>query len=456
MRLKTSIIVGFLTTVMVLTVLLVSLNQEVLLSNFDLFGWKIRTFWAFAMTLLVGFVTFIVWFAASGISQLGNRWLQKLQLRGERHAEEAYLKGLDAVLGGRHLEGIAQFQKALEAYQSYLPALLKLGDSYRSIGKISEAVECHLAALEKRPQDLPTLYTLLEDYLAQENHEEAKKVIQDILRIQPRRALKALRTLRDLYIQEGNWRNALEIQEKILEARVLEEERADDAPYTQGILYQIGIDLLDQEKYRDAISQLEKVRKKYPAFIPTYLTLAEAYLLDGKEKGAVDTWMEGYRKAGAPECLLAMERMLRKKGAPEEAVRQYQGLIATTDRKVIPKFLLGRLYYRLELLEQADAIFRDIEGTIKDSGLLRYYLGRIRERVGELDQACGHYRSMIRILNPFELLYECSSCCRESADWMGYCPSCRKWGTYHPNFRDELMQEIQGIRPLYYDYPETP
>ena len=52
MRLKTSIIVGFLTTVLVLTVLLVSNNQGVLFSDFDLFGLKIHTYWAFALTLL--------------------------------------------------------------------------------------------------------------------------------------------------------------------------------------------------------------------------------------------------------------------------------------------------------------------------------------------------------------------------------------------------------------------
>jgi len=453
MRLKTAVIIGFLTTVLVLTALLASLNQEILLSPFNLLGWEIKTYWAFALSLMAGFVSFAAWFVATGISQLGDRWLQRIQQRGERHAEEAYLKGLDAVLGGRPLEGISQFQKALEASPAYLPALLKLGDSYRSIGKVTEAVECHQAALQRHSQDLPTLYALLEDYLAQENHQEAKKTIQEILRIQPRRALKALRVLRNLYIQEGNWRKALEIQERIQEARVLEQERAEDSPYTQGILYQIGVDLLEQEKYQDAISQLEKVRKRYPAFVPTYLTLAEGYLLDGREKEAVSTWMDGYRKAGAPECLLAMERMLLQRGSPEEAVRQYQNLVSTTDRKVIPKFLLGRLYYRLEMLEQADALFRDIEGTIKESGLLRFYLGRIRERVGDLEKACAHYRAMIRILNPFELLFACSSCHRESPDWKGYCAPCRKWGTYHPKFRDELMQEIQEVRP-YYDYPE--
>jgi len=454
MRFRTSLIVGFLVTILILMVAVVSANRDVLSRDFNLLGTHMPTSVAFLLALMVGFLSFLVWFAASGLSQLGTRWLQRLQDKGERRAEESYLKGLDAVLGGRPHEAISHFNKALEPSPRYLPALLKLGDTYRSVDKIDDAVACHRKALEGYPQDLPTLYALLEDYLAQRNHSEAKKVIQQILRIQPRRSLKALRTLRNLYIQEANWQSALEVQEKIGAARVLDEERADDEPFTQGILYQIGVDSLDQEKHKEAISQLEKVRKKFPEFIPTYLTLAEAYLLQGREEDAVATWLDGYRQANAPECLLAMEKMYLDKGDPEGAVRQYQRLVTEIRRKAIPKFLLGRLYYRLELLDKAHATFKEVEGVIGDSGLLQFYLGRIHQRRGDAEGACKHYRSMIRILNPFELLFRCGSCGEQTPDWQGYCSVCHRWGTFHPEFKDEMMQEIQATRPIYQYWQE--
>lgn len=450
MRLKTAIIIGFLLFLLILLVAVVSLNGPLLQLPFNLFGIHVPTAWVLALALLIGFLSFAVWLAGSGIANVARRWLKDLQQQSERVAEEHYLKGLDAILGSRPLEAVNHFQHALEAQANYLPALLKLGDALRTVGRSQDAVTWHRAALNEHPEDVPTLYALTEDSLALRDHEEAKKYLWEILRIQPRRALKALRILRDLYIQEGNWRKALEIQERIGDARVLDEERAEDAPFTAGILYQIGADLVGNEKYGEAVDQLEKVRKKYPSFIATYLKLAEAYLREGREQDAVNAFLEGYRRNTSPTCLLAMEQFHLEKGDPEGAIRQYQALIATTDRKVIPKFLLGRLYYRLEVLDRAEAILTEIEGTIRQSGLLQYYLGRIRERRGDAPKACLHYREVIRILNPFELNYSCGSCGEIAPSWRDYCPRCLRWDTYVPNFRDDLLQEIQEPSPVFY------
>ena len=450
MRFKTSLIVGALIFILIVLVAVVSLNANLLRLPFNLFGLDIPTAWVLALALIFGFLSFAVWLAASGIAQVARRWLKDLRQQSERLAEEHYLKGLDAALGSRPLEAINHFQHALEAQASYMPALLKLGDALRAAGRPQEALTWHRAALNEHPDDLPTLYALSEDSLALRDHEEAKRYLWEILRLQPRRALTALRTLRDLYIQEGNWRKALEIQERIGEARVLDEERSADAAYTPGILYQIGLDFLHQEKYSEAIAQLEKVRKKYPTFLATYLKLADALLLDGREPEAMAVYLDGYRRTSSPVCLLAMEQFFMEKGDPEGAIRQYQELIASTDRKVVPKFLLGRLYYRLEVLDRAEALLREIEGKISQSGLLQYYLGRIRERRGDAQKACGHYREVIRVLNPFELNYACASCGEVSPIWKDYCPRCQRWDSYAPSFKDELMQEIQEPSPVFY------
>ncbi len=450
MRFKTAVITGFLIFLLVAVVTLVALNGPVLHAPFNFFGVHIPTSWVLTLALLAGFLSFALWLAVSGITQVVTRWLRNLRQQNERVAEEHYLKGLDAILGSRPLEAINHFQHALDAQAGYLPALLKLGDALRAAGRPEEALARHRSALNEHPEDIPTLYALVEDYLALRDHEEAKKHLWEILRIQPKRALKALRTLRTLYIQEANWRKALETQDRIQDARVLEEERAEDAPFAPGLMYEIGVDLLAQEKYSEAISQFEKLRKNHPSFISAYLKLAEAYLRDGREAEAVEVYLDGYRRITSVTCLMAMEQFFMDKGNPESAVRYYQNLIATTDRKVIPKFLLGRLYYRLEVLDRADALFREIEGSIRQSGLLQYYLGRIRERRDDAAAACGNYREVIKVLNPFELNYRCASCGDVSPGWKAFCSKCQRWDSYIPSFKDELLQEIQEPNPIFY------
>ncbi|MEJ2367511.1 MAG: tetratricopeptide repeat protein [Acidobacteriota bacterium] len=450
MRQKTAIITGLLILTIALLVLLVTQNSEVLMEDFNLWGIHMPVAWVLALALGTGFLSFAVWLTFTGVSKVATRWVQNLGRRRDREAEERYLKGLDAILGDRPLEAVNHFEKALEFKPDYFPTLLKLGDALRSLNQIEEALEAHRKALALRPNELSVLYALVEDHLAVDNHEEAKRFLQEILRIQPKRALHALRVLRNLYIKERNWRRALEIQNRIAEARVLDEERAADEPYRSGILYQIGVDLIEQGKFSDAAAQLEKVRKKFPAFVPAYVKLAEAYIKDGREEQAVEVYLQGYREAGSTTCLLAMEKFYLDSGQPEENIRKYQALIASTDKKILPQFLLGRLYYRLEVMDKAESLFKKIEGGIRQSGLLQYYLGRIRERRGDTAKACGHYRDVIRILNPFELSYHCRHCGRKNPSWTDYCDTCRSWGTYVPDFKDDLIQEIEGDRPIFY------
>lgn len=450
MRSKTAAVTGLLILAMIVVVRVATANEEVLARRFDLLGFQVSTAAAMALALVSGFVVFALWAAGSGLTRLADRWLQDLRKSGERDAEEKYLKGLDAVLGGRPLEAINHFRRSLEAQPEYLPALLKLGDALRRLGRLDEAVELHRRAQLQRPDDLPVLYALVDDYLALGDHEQAKRVLASILKVQPRRALHAYRTLRELYVREGNWKKALEMQDRIAEARVLEEERAQDAAYTPGILYAIGSDLAAQEKHAEASAHLEKVRRKHPAFIPTYLKLAEVYLLSGREDRAVEAYLDGYRRAGSAACLLAMERVFVEKGAPEDAVARYQSVIATTDRKLLPKFLLALLYYRLEVMDKAESLLREIEGGLKQSAIVQYYLGRIRERRGDAARACSHYREVIRFLKPFELSFACAGCGEHSPQWKDFCAKCLQWGTWAPEFKDELMQEIQESKPVYY------
>lgn len=450
MRFKTAVITGFLILLLVVVVTLVSLNGPLLQAPFNFFGTKVPTAWVLTLALLAGFLSFALWLAASGVTQVVSRWLSDLRQQNERVAEEHYLKGLDAILGSRPIEAINHLQHALDVQSDYLPALLKLGDALRDAGRGEEALARHRAALNVHPDDIPTLYALAQDSLALRDHEEAKKYLWEILRLQPKRALKALRILRDLYIQELNWRKALEIQERIGAARVLEEERAEDAPYTPGILYQIGVDLVQQEKCPDAIAHMEKLRKKHPGFTPVYVQLAEALLIEGREADAVEVYLDGYRKNSSVTCLMAMEKFYLDKGDPEGAVRHYQTLVSTTERKIIPKFLLGRLYYRLEVLDRAEALFLEIEGSIDRSALLQYYLGRIREQRGAAKEACANYREVIKALNPFELNYRCRSCGDIASAWKAYCARCQKWDCFVPSFKDELLNELSEPNPIFY------
>jgi len=106
------------------------------------------------------------------------------------------------MMQARPLEAIKHFRESILLNPHSVPAMIKLGDALREAGEVDEAIEWHKKSLLEDNKNITALYALATDYLRKENSEEAKKFLNEIISIQPKRALYALRLLRNIYIKE--------------------------------------------------------------------------------------------------------------------------------------------------------------------------------------------------------------------------------------------------------------
>jgi lipopolysaccharide biosynthesis regulator YciM len=450
MRQRTALIFGVLFLFVIAIVRAVEENVELLKQPFSIFGAKMNVATALVLSLSIGFLVFSFIVLTLGLGKILGIWLAKFKERAAREAETKYLKGMDAVLGARPLEAVKHFKEAIALNPHSLPALIKLGDTLRGIGKVDEAVSWHTKALTEDRKHLQALYAIVEDYVTKGNNEEGKRWLLEIISIQPKRALHALRLLRNLYIREQNWYKAKEVQGKILKANVLEEERKSDEEYSAAIDYQIFSSLLDRKRLDEAILGLVAIKKDFPSFLPAYVRLAEAYLLAGDEETALLNYRECYSKSGSIVPLLFMEKLLMEKGEPEKAMEEYESAISISPKKVLPKFLLARLYLKLGFFQKAESLFTEVESLSAPTPTIEFYLARINERREEYLRACSHYNEMKRLTKPMEMAFKCKSCGEESSIWTDYCGKCEKWSTYYADIEEEIKKEELPAEPAYY------
>lgn len=450
MRLKTALYYALLLIIVIVIIRATEENLELLKQDFFVFGIPFRLSTALLFALLFGFLSFIFISLGLGFNRFLSYWFLKFRERANKESETRYLKGMDAILGARPLEAIKHFKEAIALNPHSLPALIKIGDALREIGKVDEAIEWHRKALIENPKHLQALYAMAEDYLKKGNVDEAKKWLDEIISIQPKRALHALRLMRNIYIQETNWYKAKEFQEKIFKASVLEEEIKEDESYTVSINYEIYSYLLSQNKIDEAILGLEALKRQYANFLPTYLKLAECFLLAGDEESAIANFKEGFLKCNSIAPLLMMEKLFLEKGEPEQCIKEYESIINEAQNNVLPKFLLARLLLKLGFYPQAETIFSQLESQYSPTPSIEYYLAKINERREEYLRACSYYSEMWRLMRLTEFSFVCSSCQFEEETFNVHCKRCGGLGTFVSTIEKELKFEPPPPEPIYY------
>lgn len=451
MRPRTALIYGLLFFFVILLVKSVEDNQKLLNERFFIFGGSIKLSTALILALMLGFFVFISIIIALGIDKFLYTILEKLKEHTKRESEQRYLKGIDAIMQARPYEAIKHFKEAILLNPRSIPALIKMGDALRETGDIDGAIEWHKKALLEGSKNIPSLYALAIDYLKKENSEEAKRFLNEIISLQPKRALFALRLLRNIYIKEKNFFKAKEYQTKILKASVLKEEIREDDIFSYTIDYQIYCLFIKQKKMDEAILGFESLKRNYPQFYPTYLKISEALLLSSDEDSAIRNLKEGFHKTQSMPPLLMIEKIFLEKGEPEKAIKMYKSIIEEDKFSPIPKFLLSRLLIRMGFYGEAESYLNELQYSFPNFYLIEYYLAKINERKQEYMKACSHYSEMFRLLKPQDFVFICE-CGAKSNYYEDFCKNCLKSGLFRTDIENELKKERVIKDPAYYSY----
>ncbi|MEW5806577.1 MAG: tetratricopeptide repeat protein [Acidobacteriota bacterium] len=366
--------------------------------------------------------------------------------------EEKYFEGLGAISEGRYEKALTHFQVILERDPKNFNAFLKIGEVLCTTRRYKEAIEYHKKAHAIREEDTKPLYCLADDYEAMGDMERAKEQLNRIIGLKPRQAISAYRKLRQIHMKEGKWDEALDANTKV-EKLTEDYARKDnkDERIGLGIRYQIALEELKKGEEKDAISTLRKIIKFNPNFIPAYIALGEAYKALDDERSAIESWNKGFEVTNSPIFLQVLEEHFLDKEEPFEAIEALKHCISHSKKDIIPKFFLGKLYFRLEMLDDALAALSSLRDRISYAPTLHYLIGRINEKRKNFQESVEEFKKVIKETELVKLEYICHACQEKHPDWYDRCPKCGEWSSIEVNFKEDISLEQLGLSsaPVY-------
>jgi len=138
--------------------------------------------------------------------------------------------------------------------------------------------------------------------------------------------------------------------------------------------------------------------------------LGDALRAQGLPNEAVDAWHQGFETTGSPIFLTFLEEHFLAQEQPLAAIEALKRCVARARKDTLPRFYLGKLFFRLEMLDDALAILQSLDGRASYAPTLHYLLGRIHERRRNHRDAATEYRKVIKEMELVQLDYRCRAC----------------------------------------------
>jgi len=422
-------------------------------------GWSVSFVAVAVLVFLAGFLPPATMLLVRSLKRDLDERRERRRSREAISLEKSLRRALDYHADGQWSKAAAELEVVLTERPEEFMGLLLHGEVLRYQGRTSEAVEIHRRASVLYPRSISLLYQMADDYEALGEEQVAREILNRVLRDFPGQGLRVLRRRRDLHLAERDWEEALRCHEKI---EVLLDEGAEgdcdrehEAGVSLGLTYQRAMTLLEKDRSAEAAQIFRRLLEQEPRFVPAGIMLGEAELYQGNEELALDEWKRGFTSTGSPVFLQRIEDYFIEAAEPARAIETLRSLIARAENDLLPRFFLGRLYYRLEMHPEAMKMLGSIRDRMDSSPTYQYLLARIAQRSGDAQGALGRYHQCVQRLGVPSTTYVCGTCRAKYSEWHDRCEACGTWNSVDFDIQEEkLSEEELGLvdRPVWGGY----
>jgi len=380
-------------------------------------------------SIAMGGLLVIVSFGLREIKNLFLNWKETQQKKRNLQIELHYTEAMNAYLARRYRDAASLFKKILSIDPSHVRALLLLGKIHHIEKNYSEAIRLHRKARSQDDQNIEVLLALAKGLEDAERFEEAMQYLKEILQLDGTNLTAQMR-LRDLSLRLQQWEDAFVLQEKILKLHLSEEARKSEGLMLLGIQYELGRKLLDLGQFSLARRHFKSAIKADKAFLPAHIGLGDTYFSEGKTKVAVALLEKSYELTGNLILLLRLEDFFIESGGPDRILLIYQKAVTKDPQNIVLRFFLGKLYYRLEMIDDAFDVLSELESQVDSFPDLYKVLGNIFVRRGELGFAVDAFKKSLKLRNRVLIPFYCAACDFHTLEWSGRCGRCKRWNSY--------------------------
>jgi len=379
-------------------------------------------------------------------------WRSAKQLKREEVLRERYGQALEQMMKGNIKQAKEAFAKILEKEPRHFASYLSLANLHHLEGSCAEAIDLLIKARAIDAENLELLFDLVKNYVAVNDYPLAVETLNHILDKDPANR-EALRKKRDLFLKQGDWREAYETQKSVLKHSKEKEQALAEEKILLGMEYKLSQELAQKGDFKGAEKALREIIKEDRDFIPAQVALGDVLLRQGEPDDAGQLWLRAYESTANPVFLERLESLYLSMANPKRILQLYLDFLKKRPENTALRFFYSRLLVRLEMIDEALEQLREMELSGIYFPELSILMGQAFHRRGDSVRAIEAYEKALESQKMRAPAYLCSACGQAEPEWTGFCRSCHSWGT----FSISLPQATQVLPAIpFYNYPLSP
>jgi lipopolysaccharide biosynthesis regulator YciM len=341
-------------------------------------------------------------------------------------------KGMDHFLRGNLGKAKVHFVEVLKRDPSQIDLYFRLSEIALKDGNEEEALRWLERARLIDVRNVDILLREAELYRRMKRFDEAIRTLNRAIGMDETN-LKALRGLREIYLDSRRWEEAIRVQKSILKFTKEKQAEGEEALFYLGLKYEHARDLLNQggeENLQRALKEAKEILRERKTFQPGFVLLGDIYLRMGRWASAGKVWGKSFTRFKSIIFMLRLEELYLSREDPSTLLRIYQRALAKDPDHWVIGFFYAKLCLRLEMLDEALEEIDEISLKQKDFPALHRLLAEIYLHKKDFGRAAQEFEKTFELSRTSYLPFRCTTCERESREWIAYCPQCRQWSTY--------------------------
>jgi tetratricopeptide (TPR) repeat protein len=380
-------------------------------------------------SLVIGAMLVLLYFFVRDTKRVIDTMQYQKKQKKEARIHDHYARALNAMLGNRPEEAKESLNSIIKEEPEHVDALLRLGDIAFKNEAYEEALGFYRKARDIDPKNIQTLLSM--DCVLEKTGRDtgAIKILDEIMDIDAEN-LTALFRKQGILEKEGRWDELLSLQKNIIKGVKNGREKQQEEKKLLGFNYEYGMASLEGGDIEKAEKAFRTLIKMDADFVPAYLALAEVLVAQREYEEAINFLEKSNDSLGSKVILAKLEDLLIAEGEPGRLLRLYQNAISRSPQDNGLKFMLGKLYSRLEMVDDAIETLEAIDSGLyahPDLHMAKAELYRKRNQTG---RALDELRMATEMMRLSETIFRCGACGHTSGDWSGRCPECGVWNEY--------------------------
>ena len=360
---------------------------------------------------------------------LARRGISRNRAHSSQNIPPEYLKGLNYVLNEQQDKAIEVFIRMLEVDSDTVETHLALGNLFRRRGEVDRAIRIH-QNLIARPtlsseQRSLALLELGTDYMRSGLLDRAEDLFMELVKSN-QYTVQALTELLDIYQQEKEWNNAIQIARRL---ETVSGERLNTE------IAQFNCELAEQHfeagREKEARNFIKRALNIDPKCVRASILEGRLEQHEGKYKTAIRAYKRVVKQdvECLPEVIEPMLECHRESGKLEDFM-EYLAELAQDHSGITPVLYLTSLIKETKGMDAAvDYISRESKRRPTVRGvdrLIEYVLTRAD---GEVRESLETIKELTANLLTNYSIYRCNQCGFDAVRLHWLCPSCKCWNT---------------------------